>query len=899
MNSKATIVELQQLWHGYRRGHELLASSTGLTQEDLDEVARLSDLSGLQIVDKTPPHVTCYPLPSRKYFAIAKTWIDESAQRQGCVVTHTLLVPMDAWSNGLSASAVAENFAKPTSRESATLASLRVRLPTSGSLGEIAHPPGLLDFCEKFFVRGVAAVVWPIDAHRAYEAEATLLRVLDVLWRSRKREFTASSYCLQPRKFAGSPFALAFVPGGAIGRFSATAKEMVVNPQSEFIPGVAGDRQWKLLRYFVNLVETGNHELSDRMLNLLDLIPSTPDAMAKVALLEDLCRRSIGNPVASIAAVDVIGALAPAAGAAVEHKRWIVANAIESCTAQADATTVEFLSVLELRLRRGAFRHVADLRRRNKAELQRAVELNLESALSVATKLKPAPTALLAAIGDCIGRLKSPGNVISRFAEESERAFYRMVALRPVVFVAYLDDQTATQLDRDIAIKTVEAHSVLMSPWHRARLYRALSGSVVALGSDPLLTGVLFFAREHEVTRIIGALNEDHLVGVTEIPRRLYDFLRQRAEFAIKVLKESGVRTNVVARLWGGLISESVLDVLHFNSVEFSHAETRAISVSEYLSALRVRSNPHVASYFVIELLGRPMWQSMVSNRIIRDLIESASFADVVASQDSYVLQSAYRYKECRMLAGPITSGALFNDLVGDSGLPSDLLPHILTFLEQEATATVRETLRDCPWRSASSAACWGVFSRITPALVRRNEPTVLDFMKFCIDVTKGSLDSSSVSYWVNVLRGTSGSRFSLPAMQESLNFALQSGRQPVGPILMMAFAPVYQALPKPKSKPRRKGFLDLLILPTPPDRRKDLRNRLVDSYVQSLWPPEDLATIAYRCGFLDKCFRRLMAYGHNGYLERIQEGLLACSDDASRRAAHELRHMTKDALGN
>jgi len=91
-------IKVDQLLHGYRRGHEQLAGSLNLNARDAELVARLSDLSGtLSDSMAFESYITVYPLTSGTRYAIAQTWPDAKASRSGCVITHTLLIPMDAW----------------------------------------------------------------------------------------------------------------------------------------------------------------------------------------------------------------------------------------------------------------------------------------------------------------------------------------------------------------------------------------------------------------------------------------------------------------------------------------------------------------------------------------------------------------------------------------------------------------------------------------------------------------------------------------------------------------------------------------------------------------------------------------------------------------------------------
>lgn len=90
---------LQPLWllhqtlHGYRDGHELLATSVKLTPEEDLQLRQLSDLSG-----PIPPKFEVLPyelgFSCGRFYAFARTWVDPSVDRGGAVITHTLLIPL-------------------------------------------------------------------------------------------------------------------------------------------------------------------------------------------------------------------------------------------------------------------------------------------------------------------------------------------------------------------------------------------------------------------------------------------------------------------------------------------------------------------------------------------------------------------------------------------------------------------------------------------------------------------------------------------------------------------------------------------------------------------------------------------------------------------------------------
>ncbi|MFB2015660.1 hypothetical protein ACEZAT_05250, partial [Shigella flexneri] len=95
--------------HGYRKGHQLLASSILLSKEDQAIVDRLSDVAGpLRPKEQFEPYLTAYPLPSGTYYVIARTWQDHSVPRAGCVRTKSLLINSNVWANRLPLSAILE-----------------------------------------------------------------------------------------------------------------------------------------------------------------------------------------------------------------------------------------------------------------------------------------------------------------------------------------------------------------------------------------------------------------------------------------------------------------------------------------------------------------------------------------------------------------------------------------------------------------------------------------------------------------------------------------------------------------------------------------------------------------------------------------------------------------------
>ena len=107
---------IEQTLHGYDMGHGLLASSLpNLVPEDQTLLFKLSDWSGFHVLnaDEEDCYLTAYPLPSKKYYAIAKTWYADEMERSGCVWTHTLLIPIDDISQEFDFRTISGLFHRP------------------------------------------------------------------------------------------------------------------------------------------------------------------------------------------------------------------------------------------------------------------------------------------------------------------------------------------------------------------------------------------------------------------------------------------------------------------------------------------------------------------------------------------------------------------------------------------------------------------------------------------------------------------------------------------------------------------------------------------------------------------------------------------------------------------
>lgn len=206
---------IEQQLHGYRFGHELLASSVQLPRSDQQVIDRISDLSGpVGPGEMFSPYLTAYPLSSGSHFVLARTWQDQEAKRAGCVLTRSLLIPMDVWRSAWAPSAFVKHLT-PFSSDSVEVQSL-VADSDSGVLPLFDYRRSY-DLVEALFLeKKEPIIVFELD-----EAELISLRTVTSLWPNARAVFSFCTYAAGPRTVdEGRPFNLLFAPKSSRSRFS-------------------------------------------------------------------------------------------------------------------------------------------------------------------------------------------------------------------------------------------------------------------------------------------------------------------------------------------------------------------------------------------------------------------------------------------------------------------------------------------------------------------------------------------------------------------------------------------------------------------------------------------------------------------------------------------------------
>jgi len=306
---------IHQQFHGYKRGHQLLAGSLELSQDDQELIERLSDLSGsLRAKTKIYPYITCYPLQNNSYYALAKTWSDESALRSGCVITHTLLIPFDDWVNAQEPSAFRTLFKKISTSDpiDAFKKPLRVYgnnlINKSYSKFDVTVNEQLKEFVYKFFGEGIKPIVW----YGVNCPDFIFWGLIKFLWPSARRTFSCCTLALQPRKVNNKYFDLMFSPHEYYPQFNKIPADNSIGYFSADLSNASFDNKFSWATDAASKIISGDSIFClKRSKQILSHLNDEPISIRKAYLLIDLEKRISKSPTATIGILDIIDTIDP------------------------------------------------------------------------------------------------------------------------------------------------------------------------------------------------------------------------------------------------------------------------------------------------------------------------------------------------------------------------------------------------------------------------------------------------------------------------------------------------------------------------------------------------------------------------------------------------------------
>lgn len=871
-------IRLHQCVHGYARGHELLAASIQLPAEDRDEVLRLSDLSGIPIAPQLPPYLTAYPLPSRNFYALAKTWGDDQAPRDGCVLTHTLLVPWTEWTRGYSARTLSAFFRRPI-REA--LDDFRSPVETAAARGSEGpywdarlQPSFEREFTRRYFAQGVSPIIWPIDDGGEYAT--IVLRLLDILWPTLRGEHTSCSYALQPRRSGNRPTDLMFVPRRALGRFSNLPDTSILGREAS-IDQPRDARETVMIERVVKLLlgDADSHGWP-RLRELRELLPSDPRSLLRVAMLDDLDARGKSTPSALVAALDVWSALAPFPDAAVEAKDDAVHRAISRIAEEAPSRRIDLLVSVAERLAKSAFRLQEGARKEVTDALRTALSQCRQDILSALLSRTQPPRELVAAVASsfAVSDQAISSDIVSIAGADKnllQSVFEYEPTLPRRVLVEAIESGSAQQINK--SLQNIESWlSACPEPIAR-RSFASLSDQPAILHREGVLSNVSAVVGEAELFSFLS------LPRLSDTPLQSFVFdsmlpaVRRNLASSREWYRREGVNTAVDAKLFVSTLSTQE-DVLQVATSALAH--TGAGALLDALAERRIRGEWAVEEIdgllFVslIKAAGAGLLDGSDSFIKFMRAVPSATIAANVSIESVRAIDDARLRR--RVLGRSVE--AIFEAFL-QGGVAEEALTDWIEELASSAAGSageVRQTVDrglKALRSGGNSLARWRLLRAVSSRFLSVDPAGVAQSIGVVFADSRHDLSDTHIHEWERLLSDAkaNGASDILAVATTSLALALGQPTLPLGTIVVATFAPVYRSLPERRRAPLLFSMWDVF---NDWDRRRDARRELIAAFLHSSWSPGDLALAAEAAGALDKVVSDLVDARSERYLERV-----------------------------
>lgn len=907
-----TLNSVHQLLHGYRGGHGQIAGSIKLPGRDSDLITRLSDLSGsLSSGLQIEPYLTVYPLPSRQFFAIARTWPDLEAPRAGCVLTHTLLIPTDAWATLHDVRSIDSLFRNPHASPDYNFADpvyLRAR-------SSHATPQDIkLDllraraFVSRYFGQGLRPIVW----FNASEPEEYLWRLLEHLWPKLRSSFSSCTFSLQQRVLHDRPFDLLFAPSIVYARFTKLSPDQLIEPTAERKVPSSDIEPWS--EYWARAFFSANPGLptNESELPIWSELSEDPTAVRKLSLVHELRLRAAQSPTAGVGAMDVVESLAHDATTAVPLKELIVKDAIDATIMASSAEdALTSLKLIEDRLHRESFRNIAVEAYRSLSHAASQVtfrEPEIAMRLS-ASWLTDRHMETRSAFAD--GILEGLINAANSFPSRLENLRFHsdiaveLLRLRPDFASKYLEigGETAPRvlaswLSTDIDLATLRQV--------RQSLIRSLK-----IYDQELFPTLLRDVSETETIATLNALSE-RSDGFAD------QHIRRVVADRISLIHPQLVRE------WGSKIYRWSPGTAFIVASAYGHSKQGFETLLQGNEFTGTRQADVLATLLCSQDFGDPYWlRELMAHdvRILKTLLlykgESSDDIECALSKVLNEVSDLFLASSDELLSSIRSfEGRPIHRQLSDAAARSAVALYIA---EGRDTAALREFIAssNCTrWLEGISASQLGSLlvrscsggtapveralkwvSNAPNALYARRPQVLPELCDVLLSRVRQFAPADAQYPLIQIVRRSGvlpGFELRQVLSAKMLRFCLDNVQLSLSALVVETFRDVYmEAI---KENDRRPSFFASLFAAYDWDKGKDLRITLIDSFLRSEWAPGDLAMAASNAGILRKVFKRLSRkQGGESYIRSMQADLARRNTPDIKVVRNDLGVLMKD----
>ncbi|WP_066769098.1 GAP1-N1 domain-containing protein [Croceicoccus mobilis] len=868
------ILELEQTVHGYRRGHELLAGGKGLPKADLTELLRLSDLSGSMIEPKFDDYLTLYPLPSRSHYCIARTWQDVDAPRRGCVFTHSILVPMDDWADGLSAFAVAALHRRPSN---ANLASFEAATPpielgpnaANSYASKSGGPPEgpLHDFIVKYYEKQKIPIVWPfIDAAWT---DDLLLRVADLGHGPLRSRFAGCSYALQSKATAERVFDLMLVPRKAMGRFSEVSPSNIVDNTATVGASVENAAQFGGSYGLAEALLNGSPDLTQLIREAGGTLPASRDTIVKLVRISEMREMSKNASSGILAELDLWNAIAPTADVAIKAKRSALLEAWSRLKELEPDDRMNFLmSVLQRAMRPSMRQAYAETRPNWVGSVSISAEETSDGvALLAERRNAPAPFVALVA-KSLVKDLRITSETLPALAVIDRRTARRMIAHQPTLPKIILDAADATSQGRAFADRVSSwLNDGMAGRARRAKIH--LLGSRWILLHDDLAKTVLTDLEETDVHTLLETVARNPTSYSIPIRKLLADCVKRARKKAAAHYVREGLRHHEELALAEMSASgfEEVLKILD-RTRDIGDAELAVDFLRGFLQSSKLVPTQSEADRMFDLLVADPASDDEILSGLARRVsARKVGAVKVITPRLVETRKTLARRRFEFVLRSRFEKGmvdAKFSEAVAELARDGAVDRRLVDAMIDRMLSIAAD---------GKPRKLWSSTKILLQGLPPRTFEIAPDLLLQLAGRTAKSFDDEIVALWLDILGITkerSPARWKSLAIA-SLVLAERERKAPMGPIVAATFAPYYASLPKGR---KSNWLLDPFGFFEVPDRRKEAAGQIIEWFHDSTWSPAFLALAASNAGILEKVLKIARSQKRHTLIDRMRNDL-------------------------
>jgi len=880
-------------------------------------VTRLSDLSGSLSTDiELSPYLTCYPLLSAGLFALAKTWPDLKAARSGCVLTHTLFLPIAEWRHSPNPQSYEHLFRIPVSDQEFQKYSEPLAVPDSRPyVKALQAPPSdlALEFVSKYFGEGLRPILW----FGADDPESIMWSIIRALWPNLRSQFACCTLSLQPRSLQDRPFDLLFSPKSNSSRFHKIPRENVLDPQSMH-KGSQQEEPW-LIEWASEVFSLNEADSSFFALtNLSRNLGEEPTSIKKLFLAKELYARASSSATAALGLLDLVDSLSQQGSDTIGVKEPLLDLALSAISkVNSIGEAAEYYYLLDKRLARPLTDYVKDrVAEAISSRLSDLVSLNLETVLNATSRFllntpDDSHSAFVNGVIRGVARVadKSSGYVRS-LCQYPEVAQF-VLSKDPKVALGCLKAIQKSEAQESAIDDLIELLRLVDNEPDRDKLRDTLLPEVSRAGLASVADELL---RDIAATRVQSALVDLTVSPVSfsnEEIRRVVEerlvrfFPKEVLDWAKGVTKWTDGVVLIVAECFK--FDESGLDQLLNSFGDWSDRDLKVISAFIHRGSLTplpfwLRRYADNNPKFIVDLL-------MLDN----DRIQSgmAPFLESYVREVQHLRLSKWigLTKRVDQLRSFNFSSKLFDCIMRDA---------LVTYLEEdnaqqlwsawEGTSIGKEWLNQISihqlqalvsGRSTKSRAecerLWNWLLGVDSSLFAR-KPSPLPRIIESISVTRWNGWEGTITIsWRRLIQRASkdcdNSTF-ISLCAQALAYSFAHNSYPLSELVVEVFHPVYQEVIQPNAGPETSVLFDILDW----DKGKELRRQLVKSFMGANWPPGDLALAVRDEQLLRKVYKRVMRRS-NGlqYVEQMIHDLRSRKPQNALALADVLEGFVRD----